>query len=125
VLVVEACLDTATDYIVQQGVELNSWIALAFTELQSVMKDFTPQQKIDYILAQFRYARFRTTWNKQRIIAEFGLAPTCSALTETILKAIIQLMVDFEEGVRKHGIAPKTQQELRVEKVLRDLGVWK
>jgi hypothetical protein len=125
ILVVEALLDTSADYIGKLALEPDNWINLAFTAYRDRLINMDPEAKATYLLTQWRYARVRNTWQKSRIMIELCICPLATAETEAVLKAIMQLMIQCEEGTRKHGIAPKTQQEHRVESVLKTLGVFR
>ena len=69
--------------------------------------------------------RYRTTWNKSKLMAEIGLAPLASTRAQTLLRAWLSMFEKNYEGAQKHGIAPKNNLEMRIETVLKQLGVWK
>jgi hypothetical protein len=102
-------------------------LSLAFTAYSSQMEEVmaTPEDKICHLLQDFRYFRYRTTWTKARIMVEIGLAPLASKLAQSLVRAWIRMFCRFSEGVQKHGIAPKSNVESRLEQVLRQLNVWK
>jgi hypothetical protein len=83
-----------------------------------------PAKRLERILDDWRYARWRSTYSKQTAIFEIGISPIASPLAHTTLKMILLLLTQTVDGEQRHGVAPKTQLELRLEQALKGLGAW-
>ena len=126
VLVVEATLDTTRLLIADKNIPIEDEITVAYTNyMEPFNRIVNPEDKIKFLLQDWRYMRFRTTWNKSKLMAEIGLAPLASTRAQALLRAWLLMFEKFYEGAQKHGIAPKNNLEMRIETVLKQLGVWK
>ena len=88
------------------------------------MQKQTGKQRVEWIIRDFRYGRWRGTWSKNRALFEVGLSPVCRPQGQEMLHAMTALLIKNAEAVPRHGIAPKGQLELRVEGILKKLNVY-
>jgi hypothetical protein len=100
-------------------------VRLAFTAYENYITVTSESQtdRLQILLEDFRFARFRTTHTKSRTLMEIGISPTASSHAAPILKAITQLANDALNGVVKAGVAPKTGMEVRIEQAMKALGL--
>ena len=54
------------------------------------------------------YARWRSTYMKQRAIFEVGISPIATVRAHALLKAMLLLLAQTVDGEQRHGAAPKT-----------------
>jgi hypothetical protein len=96
---------------------------VAFTDYLATLPE-EPKDRLQLLLDDWRYARWRSTYKQQRAIFEIGISPIASRQAHDVLKSIIKLLAQTVDGELRHGIAPKTQLELRLEQALKGLGAW-
>ena len=125
ILVVEATLATTEQLILDESLPDEHPIARAYTDYTSDMLGMDVEAKILFLLQDWRFMRYRTTWSKQRMMCEIGLAPLASTKAQMLCRAWLQMLCAYYSGVQKHGVAPKTQLEQRLEQVLRKMNIWK
>jgi hypothetical protein len=75
--------------------------------------------KADRLLADFRYARFRRTHKPEFVMLEFGMSALVTDTAKAAWSAVKAIMISIAGAVEKHGIAPKSDMERRVEAILR------
>ena len=83
-----------------------------------------PKERLTKLLDDWRYARCRSTYRSQRAIFEIGISPIAGKEAHDFFRKIIDLLAQTIDGELRHGIAPKTQLELRLEQALKGLGEW-
>jgi hypothetical protein len=126
ILQVEGTVDTGLAWIREHALHDDDPIVLAFTNYhESLQQEPSAAKRTQRLLADWRYFRYGTTWAKSRSMVEIGLSPIASKEATALLPAIIALMEIAAAGHQKHGVAPKSQLELRLEGILRSLGVWR
>jgi hypothetical protein len=125
ILVVEATMDTTKQLIQDECLPDEHPLARAYTDYTSDIEGMDVTAKIKFLLQDWRFMRYRTTWNKQRLMCEIGLAPLASAKAQALCRAWLQMLCTYCDGTQKHGIAPKSQLEQRLEQVLKKMNIWK
>jgi hypothetical protein len=96
---------------------------VVFIDYMATLPD-DPKQRLTTLLDDWRYARWRSTYKQARAIFEIGISPIASPQAHKLLRMIIALLAQTVDGELRHGIAPKTQLELRLEQALKGLGAW-
>jgi hypothetical protein len=122
-LVVEAVIDVSVEICFAKYAR-DAPVTLACIGYQQELAALDAPSKAQRVLMDWRYARFSSTWAKSRTMFEIGIAPVHSEAAATFLRAIIPIMTEQCNGHQKHGVAPKSKLELRIETVLQQLGVW-
>ena len=56
---------------------------------------------------------------------EIGMSPIATPIVPAVMKALINVLALKAEGHQKHGVAPKSSLELRMEQALKGMGVWR
>jgi hypothetical protein len=125
VLVVEATLDTTKQLIIDETLPDQHPLVVAYTGYTMDTDGLEVEAKIKFLLQDWRFMRYRTTWNKQRLMCEIGLAPLASSKAQALCRAWLQMLCSYYDGTQKHGIAPKSQIEQRLENILRKMNIWK
>jgi hypothetical protein len=124
VVVMEAMLDEGIRVCNDRHIEAKADGAkVAFTEYISTLPE-DPKLRLVTLLDDWRYARWRSTYKQARAIFEIGISPIASKEAHQLLRFIIKLLAQTIDGELRHGIAPKTQLELRLEQALKGLGAW-
>jgi hypothetical protein len=122
-LVVEATAEVGMQLLKEKG---DTALLVPFTEyVHTLDVTETPEERLETILSDFRYARWRNTYHKNRSIFELAISPIASPQAHAFMKAVIKTLVKYCGGEMKHGIAPKSGLELRLEQALRSMGVWR
>jgi hypothetical protein len=121
ILVVDAILnrakeaaDNMLDDMDRARVAITSYVGL-LAELEAE----NPLKKPQRLLRDWRFARFRTTWNREFAMLEVGLSMTRTQQATNAWDAVHMLLttkLGFEE---KHGIAPKADVVRRLEAALK------
>jgi hypothetical protein len=123
-VVMEGMLDEGIRVCNERHVESKSDACkVAFTDYMATLPE-EPKERLATLLDDWRYARWRSTYKQARAIFEIGISPIASRQAHDLLKAIIKLLAQTVDGELRHGIAPKTQLELRLEQALKGLGAW-
>jgi hypothetical protein len=124
VVVMEAMLDEGVRVCNDRHIEGKvDGCLLAFTDYMATLPE-DPKQRMMLLLDDWRYARWRSTYKQARAIFEIGISPIASPQAHVLLKMMIRLLEHTIDGELRHGIAPKTQLELRLEQALKGLGAW-
>jgi hypothetical protein len=122
-LVVESTVEEGKKFTAAKG---DAELLAPFTEYAQYLDSVeTPEERLELILSDFRYARWRTTFHKNRAIFELAVSPIASQQAHRLLKAVTKMLCKYAGGEAKHGIAPKSGLELRLEQALRAMGVWR
>ena len=123
IVVAEAMIENSFEIVskIVEEVPAKTAISLYWQELQSM----SVQGRVDRILADFRYCRFRRTFSKETTMLEVGLSPTISTSAETAWMGIKWVLKHHCSGKEMHGIAPRSNIERRIEFALKKLGVFR
>jgi hypothetical protein len=125
VLVMVVAIEVGAQIARSKYPEDSSTVA-AFTNYEQYLAQFEEgKDRLNAILEDWRYARFRTTHQASRAILELGVSPICSAVARPLLKAIMKVTIDTMNGRKLEGVAPKTKVELRLEAALKQMGAWR
>jgi hypothetical protein len=112
--------------IAREKFPADSRVVAAFTAYEEYLASFEDERsKLEAVLEDWRFARFRTTHTQERPIIELGVSPIASPHAKPLLKAIFKVAMQEMEGVKKEGVAPKTKIEMRIEAALKAMGAWR
>ena len=98
----------------------NAAITLYWQELQAM----DVQSRVETTLADFRYCRFRRTFNKETTMLEVSLSQTIGKSAETAWMGIWWVLEHHRGAKEMHGIAPRSNIEQRIELDLKKLGIF-
>jgi hypothetical protein len=124
ILVILAIIDVGTKIAVELYQDAEHPIRKAFTVYASMLAQLSNPDKMELLMDDWRYARFRTTHTAARSIMELGISPICCDEAKSLLRSIMKMVCDPDSkmnGVKKQGVAPKTRIENRIEEAIRSL----
>ena len=90
-----------------------------------LMETLSAENRAQAIMDSIRFCRIRNTYDRGTAMWEIGFTPLSTPEVKAWYLAFRRLMVSKMGAEEKTGIAPKTAIERRLEKCLRDLGIWK
>ena len=96
----------------------------ALKEYNAEIEKQNEAHRLLWIGKQVKYTRTRRAWKRGRVIVEMCVAP--SSLAEAVWLLFMRTCTELEPTTYEaHGLAPKSGSERAVEKILKDLGMWK
>jgi hypothetical protein len=96
----------------------------AFTAYANILSALSNTDKMEQLMEDWRYARFRSTHTAVRSILELGISPVCCQEAKDLLRATMRMLIDpvsSMNGIKRQGVAPKTRIEHRIEEAIRSL----
>ena len=121
ILVIDGMLVTAVK--VAEHLPEDDSLRRVFKVYPAELLNLTPEDKVNRLLADWRYACWRNTHLRTRANFEVAISPVASPIAGKDMTAFMKISKLKAGGEIKSGAALKTAIELRLEQAMRSLGV--